>query len=140
MSPFRPLAILAVCLVTAQLTTAAPPQTPALLTAAQKALGATPGGALKTLRLTGTEWASQGVFGGYTQDTEGPMEIRLALPDRFVMITLDQFGSDVSERHLGFAGPRTIMTRGGKPAEAPGYDVYNRKKAAELLLGLLGRY
>jgi hypothetical protein len=40
---------------------------------------------------------------------------------------------------MGFAGPRTIMTRRGKPAEAPGYDVYNLKKAAELLLGLLGR-
>ncbi len=97
--------------------------------------------AIKGLRLTGTFWSSQTVVGGYTQDLEDPYELRIAMPDRFMEITVPFSGvtSALHEARRGFAGDRTITTFDGQSSMPPGQDTYLRKKAAELLLMVLLR-
>lgn len=112
----------------------------AILKAAREAIG---GDAkvrgLKSLRLTGTTFSTQSVFGGYTQDSEEGLDIRFALPDRFLETTLMKIGSAALESRKGFAGTRTISTSNGESVAPPGEETYVRKKAAELLLVLLAR-
>ena len=111
-----------------------------LLAAARTALG---GDAkvlgLKGLRLTGTFWTSQNVLGGYTQDTETPMETRIAFPDRYLEISVEAFGPPGTETRRGFDGKRGIYAFFGNNSEPPGESAYVHKRAAQLLLILLAR-
>jgi hypothetical protein len=97
------------------------------------------GRTLNSVRLSGSYWTSQGVYGGYTKDAEMPMELRIGLPDRFLRLELEEFGSDVTEYRLGFLGPRTISERFDRPNTRPDTPALARRTAAELLLGILGR-
>jgi hypothetical protein len=76
---------------------------------------------------------------GFTQDTEEPLELRVALPDRFLQISLLRMMSASFESRMGFVADRTISSSNGKPTDPPGQSVYVRKTAAELLLMLLAR-
>jgi hypothetical protein len=115
------------------------PDPAAMLRAARDAMGGDAKvRALKGLRLTGTEWSSQHVRGGYTLDIEEAYELRIALPDRFLEISL--FPSiRPSEIRKGFVGNETISSMGGQSTNPAGDATYVRKKAAEFLLLLLAR-
>jgi hypothetical protein len=135
-----------VLLATALVSTASPagdqaPDATAILKAARDAMG---GDArirgLRSLRMTGTEFATQAVFGGYTQDTEVPYELRMAFPDQFVEVSVLPW-PDRPERLLGFDGDRTISTLAGEPSgsDPAARATYARKAAAERLLLILAR-
>jgi hypothetical protein len=116
------------------------PDPAAILKAARDAIGGDATvRAIMSLRMTGTEFSTQQVSGGYTHDTEDPLDIRFALPDRFARITAQSMPSGIRERWDGFIGDRTITLRNGTPADPPGQAVYVRRVAAELLLILLAR-
>jgi len=115
------------------------PDPAAMLRAARDAMGGDATvRALKGLRLTGTEWSSQFVRGGYTLDTEEGYELRIALPDRFLEISI--FPSPLSsEIRKGFVGDRMISSMGGRSTDPQSNATYIRKRAAEHLLLLLAR-
>jgi hypothetical protein len=116
------------------------PDAAAILTAAREAIGGDGRvRAVKSLRLTGTTFSTQAVVSGFTQDTEEPLELRFALPDRFLQISLLTTRSASFESRVGFVADRTISVSNGKPTDTPGQSTYIRKVAAELLLMLLAR-
>jgi hypothetical protein len=116
------------------------PDPAAILKAAREAIGGDARvRAVKFLRLTGTKFSTQAVISGFTQDTEEPLELRFALPDKFLQISVLTMPSASFESRMGFVADRTISLSNGKPTNPPGQSVYVRKTAAELLLMLLGR-
>jgi hypothetical protein len=136
-----PAAVAAVVLSTTLAGQTPAPPASALLTAARNAIGGEGKvRAVKALRLTGTMWASQGTLGGYTRDTEDPLEVRVGFPDRFLRIEVDTMASPgVLEVTRGFDGDRIISTLRGKSTVSPASGTYNRKIAAELILLLMLR-
>lgn len=121
-------------------TAAQAPAASALLTSARAAIGGDAKvRALQSLRLTGSQWSSQGVHGGYTEDTEGPLEIRFAFPDRFIKVAATPVSGGVLEEQHGFNGVKALMPSFAAPSQAPRELIYARKIASELLLGILGR-
>jgi hypothetical protein len=94
--------------------------------------------ALRGVRATGTFWTSQTVVGGYTQDMEAPLEVRVAFPDKYLELTTS--GPIQSERLTGFAGSRLLSSLGGRPSTHPTEDAYVKRKAAEFLMVFLTRH
>jgi hypothetical protein len=130
----------AAILVAAAGSRAQAPDASTVLRAAREAIGGDARvRAVKSLRLTGTTFSTQAVISGFTQDTEEPLELRFALPDKFLKISVLTMASASFESRMGFAKDRTISLSNGKTTDPPGQSVYVRKIAAELLLMLLAR-
>jgi hypothetical protein len=116
------------------------PDTAAILKAAGDAIGGDARvRAVKSLRLRGTTFSTQSVRGGYTYDSEEPLELRFALPDRYLELTANVTTSRVTEMRKGFVGDRLISWMGERETNPPGQLTYLRKKAAEYLMVLLAR-
>lgn len=119
---------------------ASPPE--ALLRTAREAMGGDAAvRGVRSLRLSGSVFATQTVLGGYTQDTEDPMEVRFAFPDRYLKVEARAFGSNVIETQTGFVGNRSVYTLNSEASGVSrGFETYVRNKAAELLLIVLARH
>jgi hypothetical protein len=115
------------------------PDALAILKKARDAGGGDPAiRALRGVRATGTFWTSQTVVGGYTQDMEDPLEIRVAFPDKYLELTT--FGPVHSEHLRGFAGNRVLSSMGGRPSTFPTEEAYVKRRAAEFLMLFLTRH
>jgi len=99
--------------------------------------------AIRGVRATGTFWTSQTVVGGYTQDMEAPLEIRVGFPDKYLEITLETMlpsSAPGRERLKGFDGKRLLSSFGGRPSTHPAEDAYVRRTAAEFLMLFMARH